>query len=65
MQPLTIPMRRESPHAPPPAPGRAGALPLVCGWPFPAGGERTSPEMRRAALDVLRTTARDWGLAAR
>jgi hypothetical protein len=45
--------------------GAGGALPLACTWPFPAGGERTSPEVRRAALNVLRTTARDWGLAPR
>jgi len=49
---------------PAPTSARARTSILVGAWPFPASGPRTSPGMRRAALDVLRTTARDWGLAA-
>jgi hypothetical protein len=33
-------------------------------WPFPDPDRKPSNEIRRAALHVLRTTARDWGLAA-
>ena len=57
------------PHAPQVAvragPGtRTGAHGGPAGaWPF-AAPRKLSPEIQRAALHVLRTTARDWGLAA-
>lgn len=57
-------MRRNSPYAPALAPARARAFPLARAWPSPDPAGRLSPEIRRAALHVLRTTARDWGLAA-
>jgi hypothetical protein len=60
MQPEPATMRR-MPQLPPPR--RSGALPRPSEWPFPAADRRV-PEMHRAALRVLRTTARDWGLAA-
>ena len=56
-------MNRESPCQRAPASWRARAFPLAGAWPFPHPGRNTSPEIRRAALHVLRTTARDWGLA--
>jgi len=60
-------MYRRSPY--PPSPAATSALAhtsmLAGAWPFPDFGGRTSPEIRRAALNVLRTTARYWGVAAR
>jgi hypothetical protein len=60
MQPEPATMRRTPPL---PQPRRSGALPRPGEWPFPAADRRV-PEMRREALRVLRTTARDWGLGA-
>ena len=57
-------MHRKSPYLPAPAPARARTVGLAGAWPFPDPARKLSPEIRRAALDVLRTTARDWGLAA-
>jgi len=57
-------MGRKSPYVPAPAPARARAARLAGGWPFPDPTGRISPAIRGAALHVLRTTARDWGLAA-
>ena len=57
-------MHRKSPHVPAPAPARARTVGLAGTWPFADPARKLSPEIRRAALNVLRTTARDWGLAA-
>jgi hypothetical protein len=43
---------------------RTRTVGLAGAWPFPDPARKLSPEIRRAALHVLRTTARDWGLAA-
>ena len=47
------PRYRRGRAAPSGAPGR---------WPFPQPDPGIAPALRRAALSVLRTTARDWGL---
>jgi hypothetical protein len=65
MQLEPLRMNRELLRPRVPTPGRARTFPLAAAWPFPHPGRNTSPEIRRAALYVLRTTARDWGLAAR
>jgi hypothetical protein len=57
-------MDRKPPYVPAPAPARARTVGLAGAWPFPDPTGRLSHEIRRAALHVLRTTARDWGLAA-
>jgi hypothetical protein len=57
-------MRRKSPYLPAPAPARARTAGPPDAWPFAAPARKLSPEIRQAALHVLRTTARDWGLAA-
>ncbi len=57
-------MHRKSPYLPAPAPARARSVGLADAWPFADPARKLSPEIRRAALHVLRTTARDWGLAA-
>lgn len=57
-------MHRKSPYLPAPAPARARTVGLAGTWPFPDPTGRVSPAIRQAALHVLRTTARDWGLAA-
>jgi hypothetical protein len=57
-------MRRKSPYLPAPAPVRTRTVGLAGSWPFPGPARKLSPEIRQAALHVLRTTARDWGLAA-
>jgi hypothetical protein len=64
MQPESVSTHRKSPYVPAPAFARARAARLAGGWPFPDRTGRISPAIRRAALHVLRTTARDWGLAA-
>jgi hypothetical protein len=64
MQPEPVHMHRKSPYLPAPAPARVRTAGLAGEWPFPDPTGRTSPAIRRAALQVLRTTARDWGLAA-
>ncbi len=66
MQTGSFRMRRQSPYPPIPAPtpARAHTSMLAGAWPFPDSERRASPEIRRAALNVLHTTARDWGLAA-
>jgi len=52
-------MQRQSPGTP-----TLARTSMVSGvWPFPASRRRTSSGIQRAALNVLRTTARDWGLA--
>ena len=53
-------MQRRPPCTPALAP--TSVVPGV--WPFPASRRGTSPGIQRAALNVLRTTARDWGLAS-
>ena len=58
-------MHRKSPYLPAPAPARARAVGPAEAWPFADPARKLSPEIRQAALHVLRTTARDWGLAAR
>jgi hypothetical protein len=63
MQPPTALTHGESPY-PLAAPPRADPRRLAGRWPFPAV-TGASAELRRAALDVLRITARDWGLAPR
>jgi hypothetical protein len=55
-------MRRKSPYLPAPAPARAPLVGLADPWPFADPARKLSPEIRPAALHVLRTTARDWGL---
>jgi hypothetical protein len=65
MQPEPATMRREPPYPGVPRPARASALRRANTWPFPATARSISPEISRAALQVLSTTARDWGLAAR
>ena len=57
-------MHRRSPYLPAPASARARPVGLADAWPFADPARKLSPEIRRAALRVLRTTARDWGLAA-
>ena len=63
MQLEPLRMNRESSCQRAPASWRARAFALAGAWPFPHPGRNTSPEIRRVALHVLRTTARDWGLA--
>jgi hypothetical protein len=58
-------MRRKSPYLPAPASAQARSVELGDAWPFADPARKLSPEIRRVALHVLRTTARDWGLAAR
>ena len=57
-------MHRKSPYLPASAPAHARAVGLAGAWPFADPARKLSPEIRKAALHVLRTTARDWGLAA-
>jgi hypothetical protein len=57
-------MNRERAFPRVPTPAWARTFLLAPAWPFPDPGRKASSEIRRAALDVLRTTARDWGLAA-
>lgn len=57
-------MDRESPYSPTYGRGRAGAVRRTWAWPFPQPDPGIAPELRRAALNVLCTTARDWGLTA-
>jgi hypothetical protein len=63
MQSEPATMRRVPPYADRPNPGRAHPALRADAWPFP-DGRRLSPGIGRAALQVLRITARDWGLAA-
>ena len=64
MQPEPAYMGRKSPYLLAPTPVRTRTVGLAGAWPFPDPARKLSPEIRRAALHVLRTTARDWGLAA-
>ena len=57
-------MHPKPPYARVPQPARARLLHRADAWPFPATARRLSPGIGHAALKVLRTTARDWGLAA-
>ncbi len=57
-------MHRKSRYLPAPLPARAPLVGLADAWPFADPARRLSPEIRQAALHMLRTTARDWGLAA-
>jgi hypothetical protein len=56
-------MHRKSPYVPARAPARARTVGPADASPF-AAPRKLSPGIQRAALQVLRTTARDWGLAA-
>ena len=64
MQPDPLHMHRKSPYAPARAPAGAGTVGPADASPFAAPARKLSPGIQRAALQVLRTTARDWGLAA-
>ena len=64
MQPDPLHMHRKSPYAPVRAPAGAGTVGPADASPFAAPARQLSPGIQRAALQVLRTTARDWGLAA-
>ena len=64
MQPESAEMNRERAYPLVPAPAWVRTFLLAPAWPFPEPGRKASPEIRHAALNVLRTTARDWGLAA-
>jgi len=57
-------MRRNPPYARVPRPARSHPLLRSGAWPFPETARRICPEIGHAALKILRTTARDWGLAA-
>jgi hypothetical protein len=64
MQPEPVTMHHKLPYARVPPPARERPLRRAGAWPFPETGRRICPEIGYAALKVLRTTARDWGLAA-
>jgi hypothetical protein len=56
-------MHHKPPYARVPQPARV-RLHRAGAWPFPETARRISPGIGYAALKVLQTTARDWGLAA-
>jgi hypothetical protein len=64
MQPEPVYMHRKSRYLSAPIPARAPLVGLADAWPFADPARKLSPEIRQAALRVLRTTARDWSLAA-